>query len=272
MLDHGLARASEALEAAGANNLLSDKVRRNAGWHLLGTARMGDDPSNSVVDRWGRAHDVPNLMIIDGSIFTTGACINPTPTIQALALRTAGLPQGRGPGHHPLTKLQVRDNAPGAPRATILKASLPFKHRCPFYVSSVAPTLSSVAPTLSYVTPTLSSVAPTLSSVIPAPNPSFPRMRESYAPSVLKTWHFRSPTVTPVAPSSFPMPHRHSRTQPVIPAQAGIIRTFSTENLALPQPHRHSRCSTVIPAPNPSFPRRRESIRAEVKERVTVSE
>ena len=96
MLDHGIARASEALEAAGAKKLLSDKVRRNAGWHLLGTARMGDDPSNSVVDRWGRAHDVPNLMIIDGSIFTTGACINPTPTIQALALRTADYLKGEG--------------------------------------------------------------------------------------------------------------------------------------------------------------------------------
>ena len=96
MLDHGLARASEALEAAGAKNLLSDKVRRNAGWHLLGTARMGNDPSSSVVDRWGRAHDVPNLFIIDGSIFTTGACINPTPTIQSLALRTADYLKGEG--------------------------------------------------------------------------------------------------------------------------------------------------------------------------------
>ena len=96
MLDHGVERAKEALEAAGARQLMWSRLRRNAGWHLLGTARMGDDPANSVVDRWGRSHDVPNLFIIDGSIFTTGACINPTPTIQALALRAADYIKGEG--------------------------------------------------------------------------------------------------------------------------------------------------------------------------------
>ena len=39
--------------------------------HLLGTARMGADPERSVVDSFGRAHDVPNLFIADGSIFVT---------------------------------------------------------------------------------------------------------------------------------------------------------------------------------------------------------
>ena len=96
ILDHGIARASEVLEAAGATRIVSSRLRRNAGWHLLGTARMGANPDTSVVDRWGRAHDVPNLFIIDGSIFTTGACINPTTTIQALALRTADYLSGEG--------------------------------------------------------------------------------------------------------------------------------------------------------------------------------
>lgn len=96
MLEHGIARATEVMEASGARQVLSSKLRRNAGWHLLGTARMGDDPANSVVDRWGRAHDVSNLFIIDGSIFTTSACINPTATIQALALRTADYLKGEG--------------------------------------------------------------------------------------------------------------------------------------------------------------------------------
>jgi choline dehydrogenase-like flavoprotein len=50
---------------------------------------MGDDPACSVADRWGRAHDVPNLFIVDGSLFVTSAGTNPTTTIQALALRTA---------------------------------------------------------------------------------------------------------------------------------------------------------------------------------------
>ena len=96
MLEHGLARGREVLEAAGAKQVMGTKVRRNAGWHLLGTARMGDDPQTSVVDRWGRSHDVPNLLIIDGSIFTTSACINPTCTIEALALRTADWVKGEG--------------------------------------------------------------------------------------------------------------------------------------------------------------------------------
>ena len=55
----------------------------------MGTARMGACGDTSVVDSWGRSHDVKNLFIIDGSIFVTGAAVNPTPTIQALALYIA---------------------------------------------------------------------------------------------------------------------------------------------------------------------------------------
>ena len=57
--------------------------------HYLGTARMGDDPETSVVDRWGRSHDVRNLFIIDGSVFVTSGTTGPTSTIGAIALRTA---------------------------------------------------------------------------------------------------------------------------------------------------------------------------------------
>ena len=39
--------------------------------HLLGTARMGRDPEHSVVNEWGRSHDVKNLLIVDGSILVT---------------------------------------------------------------------------------------------------------------------------------------------------------------------------------------------------------
>ena len=55
----------------------------------MGTARMGDDPARSVVDRNGQAHDVDNLYVVDGSVFVTGGAVNPTPTIQAIALRIA---------------------------------------------------------------------------------------------------------------------------------------------------------------------------------------
>jgi choline dehydrogenase-like flavoprotein len=88
-LAFGVERAAELLEAAGAHTILKDTLVRDSGWHLMGTARMGDDPSRSVVDRWGRAHDVGNLFIVDASVFVTGAAVNPTTTIQALALRTS---------------------------------------------------------------------------------------------------------------------------------------------------------------------------------------
>jgi choline dehydrogenase-like flavoprotein len=55
----------------------------------MGTARMGNDPATSVVKAWGRSHDVRNLFIVDGSIFITSAGVNPTHTIQALALYIA---------------------------------------------------------------------------------------------------------------------------------------------------------------------------------------
>ena len=89
MMDHGMARATEALEAAGAKSVQVNPLLRPAGWHLMGTTRMGADPASSVVDGWGRSHDVRNLFIIDGGIFVTAGAVNPTSTIQALALRIA---------------------------------------------------------------------------------------------------------------------------------------------------------------------------------------
>ena len=89
LLDHATARATEALTAAGAVDIMVEPLFREAGWHLLGTARMGKDPKTSVVNEWGRAHDVKNLFIIDGSIFVTAGAVNPTSTIQALALYVA---------------------------------------------------------------------------------------------------------------------------------------------------------------------------------------
>jgi choline dehydrogenase-like flavoprotein len=86
MLDHAVARGTEVLGAAGARDTIVEAPLPFAGWHLMGTARMGTDPEASVVNEWGRCHDVRNLFIIDGSIFVTAAGVNPTNTIQALAL------------------------------------------------------------------------------------------------------------------------------------------------------------------------------------------
>ena len=86
MIEHGVARAREVMEAAGATETIADYPARNTGWHLMGTARMGRDPETSVVNSWGRCHDVPNLFIVDGSVFVTSGGVNPCSTIQAVAL------------------------------------------------------------------------------------------------------------------------------------------------------------------------------------------
>jgi hypothetical protein len=80
-------RARESLLAAGAWKVEVATYPSNG--HLMGTARMGDDPATSVVDRWGTAHDVANLLVVDGSVFVTAGSANPTSTIAALALRAA---------------------------------------------------------------------------------------------------------------------------------------------------------------------------------------
>jgi choline dehydrogenase-like flavoprotein len=83
-------RARELLDAAGAQKVWGPEAGESSiGAHLLGTARMGNDPRTSVVDRYHRSHDVANLFICDGSSFVTSGRGQPTMTIQALAFRAA---------------------------------------------------------------------------------------------------------------------------------------------------------------------------------------
>jgi choline dehydrogenase-like flavoprotein len=83
-------RSKEILTAAGAVDLSSLPVLvQDGSSHLLGTCRMGDDATRSVVDRFHRAHDLPNLFVCDGSSLVTGGRGQPTCTIQALAYRAA---------------------------------------------------------------------------------------------------------------------------------------------------------------------------------------
>ena len=85
-----LDKAMELFDAAGATKAWRHPIHpTNGGEHLLGTCRMGDDPSTSVVDRYHRSHDVPNLFICDGSSFVTSGRGQPTMTIMALAFRAA---------------------------------------------------------------------------------------------------------------------------------------------------------------------------------------
>jgi choline dehydrogenase-like flavoprotein len=83
-------KSVEILEAAGAKKVWASSVRDGRGGaHNRGTCRMGNDPKTSVVDKYHRAHDVPNLFVVDGSNFVTGGRNHPTLTIQALAFRAA---------------------------------------------------------------------------------------------------------------------------------------------------------------------------------------
>ena len=88
LLEHSAVTGRQVLEAAGAIDVRDSGPVQPAS-HLMGTARMGSDPKNSVVNAWNQAHDVKNLFIVDGSSFTTSAGVNPTSTIGALALRCA---------------------------------------------------------------------------------------------------------------------------------------------------------------------------------------
>jgi choline dehydrogenase-like flavoprotein len=81
-------RGAEILEAAGAQRVTQAPVApQTSSVHLLGTCRMGNDPRTSVVDKYHRTHDVPNLFLCDGSSLVTSGRGQPTMTIQALAFR-----------------------------------------------------------------------------------------------------------------------------------------------------------------------------------------
>jgi choline dehydrogenase-like flavoprotein len=85
LIEFGKNKVMEVMRAAGAKEVVQEA--RYA--HLVGAARMGNDPATSVVDRYGRSHDLANLFICDGSIMPTQGSANPGLTIQALAARTA---------------------------------------------------------------------------------------------------------------------------------------------------------------------------------------
>jgi choline dehydrogenase-like flavoprotein len=82
---HAVKLMTDAWTAAGAHDVW--ECPRSA--HTIGTARMGIDPQTSVVDPWGRSHDIANLFVCDNAVFPSALAANPALTIMALALRTA---------------------------------------------------------------------------------------------------------------------------------------------------------------------------------------
>lgn len=83
-------RLRRAMRRAGWPIALSRGFPKSKPSHQCGTARMGDDPAASVVDRNLRAHDLDNLYIADAAVLPTSAAVNPSLTVAALALRLGG--------------------------------------------------------------------------------------------------------------------------------------------------------------------------------------
>jgi choline dehydrogenase-like flavoprotein len=89
LAEYGIEKIFEATRAVGAVETNDTGVLYPPpGWHLMGTCRMGNSPDDSVLNKWCQTWDLPNLFVVDGSTLTTGAAVNPTSTIGALACRT----------------------------------------------------------------------------------------------------------------------------------------------------------------------------------------
>jgi choline dehydrogenase-like flavoprotein len=91
LLEASRAKMEQIGKEAGAVEIISTHYND----HVLGTCRMGNDPATSVVGPDCRSHDVPNLYICDGSVFPSAGAVNPSLTIEAIALRTADIILGK---------------------------------------------------------------------------------------------------------------------------------------------------------------------------------
>ena len=87
MRAHAQRQGKALYESVGAIRVVNS--RQTPATHNMCTARMSKDPRDGVLNAHGRAHDIPNLFVSDGSAFSTPGSANPTLTIVALALRQA---------------------------------------------------------------------------------------------------------------------------------------------------------------------------------------
>jgi choline dehydrogenase-like flavoprotein len=83
------AEATKMMEAIGGRVMFGFDQPGQGGSaiHEMGGARMGDDPATSVLDKFSRAHDVPNLFVTDGAQMASSATQNPSLTYMALTAR-----------------------------------------------------------------------------------------------------------------------------------------------------------------------------------------
>ena len=88
MQRHAIKQATRLYESLGGTDVRATEGVP-IGCHNLGVARMSARPEDGVTNRWGQVHDIPNLFVSDGSVFTSSAAANPVLTIVALAIRQA---------------------------------------------------------------------------------------------------------------------------------------------------------------------------------------
>jgi choline dehydrogenase-like flavoprotein len=83
--------AAEMLEAAGLKNIVTYDNGSTPGMaiHEQGTARMGNDPKTSVLNKWNQMHEVSNVFVTDGACMPSIGCQNPSLTFMALTARAA---------------------------------------------------------------------------------------------------------------------------------------------------------------------------------------
>ncbi|PQJ76959.1 GMC oxidoreductase [Polaribacter glomeratus] len=89
MMDHMTKASEDILVKAGFKSVGSYRNSPPPGSavHEMGTARMGDDPKTSVLNKNNQMHDVKNVFITDGSCMTSSGCQNPSLTYMALTAR-----------------------------------------------------------------------------------------------------------------------------------------------------------------------------------------
>jgi len=83
--------AVEMLTVAGIKDVkpYDNGYYLGAGIHEMGTARMGNDPKTSVLNKWNQVWDAPNVFVTDGAMMVSASCVNPSLTYMAMTARAA---------------------------------------------------------------------------------------------------------------------------------------------------------------------------------------
>jgi choline dehydrogenase-like flavoprotein len=87
-----LGDAIEMLNAVGAKNVgtfFRDSEFPGGAIHEMGSARMGNDPKTSVLNKWNQVWDAQNVFVTDGSCMVSSSCVNPSLSYMALTARAA---------------------------------------------------------------------------------------------------------------------------------------------------------------------------------------